>query len=254
MHRRIAALCLVLLGAGMLVVTSALPPSSAAEGPHRRYLPGLAADSAPAPTPTPTPLPGGSPNDTALRVALIIDIDAKELAVGPTGTTIVHITADARANLPSPTEPVVTVSGSFTIAPHPGDAAGCTWTRFFFTDIFNVTFTVSADDSVLASLQAPEWHYTMTCPTADGSTPPQRFPAFGEEGLFLFLLEAMEPYAATPPLYKGGGVRIPMDVVSHACIRRAKGIHVAASTGDVTVTVFVYQQIPGGCPLPRSWP
>jgi hypothetical protein len=236
--RIVARLLVVFIGAGLVVVAVALP-GGAVDLTHRRFVPGLAADSAPAPTatatPTPIPGPGSGPG---LYVALFIDIDAKELAVSGTGTTIVPMSAFVLdVPLPTAQAPMVTAIGTFTIAPHPDDhpdGAVCTWTRFFASDIFGVTFNDTGDLSVMATLQAPEWHYTMTCQSASGSTPPVRFPAFGEEGLFLFLQEAMAPYR------QGSGVRIPMDAVSGSCIKRQEEIFVPASTGDVTVKIWVY--------------
>lgn len=173
---------------------------------------------------------------------MFIDIEAKELGVTGTGTTVVPISAFVLdVPLPTAQAPTVTAIGTFTIAPHPDDHPDaetvCVWTRSFASDIFGATFFDTGDLSVMARLQAPEWHYTMTCQAPGGSTPPVRFPAFGEESLFLFLNEAMMPYRQS---IADPEVRIPMDAVSGGCIKRQKEIVVPASTGDVTLKILVY--------------
>jgi hypothetical protein len=243
-------LVLVSIGIGLAALAVALPNAGeAANLPHRRFVPGLAADSARAPTAVPTAFP--TPIfDTDRRITMFFEIDAKELAVSGTGTTIVHISANVSAPLPSVEQPIVTASGTFTIAPHPGDAVGCTWIRTLTKDTFKVTFFQTTDLSIVANMDAPEWYYTMTCPTDGGRTPPLRSPAFGEEGMFYFLQELMAPYR------QGLGVKLPMGVVSEvpiSCIKR----HVLFQQGTTNFTdgasveVFVYQpDFPGGCLLP----
>jgi hypothetical protein len=245
-------LLLAAVGAGLVLLaatTSSL--GEAADRPHRRFVPGLAADSARAPTPVPTPFPAPI-YDTDRRITMFFEIDAKELAVSGTGFTIVHISANVSAPLPTADQPVVTASGTFTIAPHPGDAVGCTWTRTLTKDTFKVTLFQTTDLSIVANLEAPEWYYIMTCPTDGGRTPPLRFPAFGEEGMFYFLQELMAPYR------QGLGVKLPMDVVSEfpiSCIKR-HGLFQQGPTNftdGASVEVFVYQpDFPGGCLLTPS--
>ncbi len=243
--RFVLPLLLVSIGIGLAALAVALPNAEAADRPHRRYVPGLAADSAPTPTAVPTAFPPPI-FDTDRRITMFFEIDAKELAVSGEGTTVVHISANVSAPLPTVDQPVVTASGTFTIAPHPPDAAGCTWTRTLTKDTFKVTLFHTTDLSVVANLEAPEWYYIAQCPKG----PPVRFPAFGEEGMFYFLQELMAPYR------QGVGVKLPMDVVSEvpiSCIKR-HGLFQqgpTAFTDGASVEVFVYQpDFPGGCLLP----
>lgn len=244
-----APLWMLLFAAGLVALAVAINAGRAEDRPHRRYLPGIAADSAGAPTatPTPTPIPGPGAG-SARRIAMFIEIDAKELSATDTGTTTLHISAQVFAPLPSVDQPVVSATGTWTIAPHPPDEAGCTWTRTVTKDMFAVTFFQTADLSVVANMDAPEWHYTQLCPAGLSFT----YPKFGEEGLFHFLLELMAPYR------QGAGVKLPMDVVSEvpiSCIKR-HGLFEQGSTeftDGASVEVFVYQpDFPGGCLLPAE--
>jgi hypothetical protein len=227
----------------VLLVARQLPGDASAAGKWKMIVVNVAADSAP-PAPTATP-----PFNTDRQIAMLIELEGKELAASGVGFTLVHMTATVSAvDMPTALDPVVTATGTFSIAPHPPDSAGCTWERTMTKDTFKVTFYYTQDLSIVADMETPEWYYTVQCP-APGA-PPIRFPAFGEEGLFHFLREIIEPYR------QGNGVRLPMDVVAEvpvSCIKRHFKVErpETSFTGFISVEVFVYQPgFPGGCLLP----
>lgn|GEM_PF-4172963 len=232
--------------AGLALLGQGSRDGEAAAGPHTRVLPALAADSVPgAATATPTPTPPGGSTGTDLRVTVILRIVALELSVSPTGTTPVLIEADATVDMPGP-QASTAAAGTFSIADHPVDAAGCSWTRFDVSTSFSlVVYNVSAA-GVLMGMTSPEWYYIQQCP-APGA-PPIRFPAFGEESLELFLRDLMTPYYAGPT-----SVLLPLNAAAApGCLKQYGAFsHSGIQADPAQVFVYVHEQ---GCSLPPLLP
>jgi hypothetical protein len=242
LHTRLAVTLLLLVGvSAALFVSERTGNDAAAAGGFRIIVPNLASDSArAAPPPTPTPAPT---SDSQRWVKIFITITAEELAVTSSGTLPVRIFATADAPLPGVLDTPTPVTGTFTISPHGTDSAGCVWTRTITQPNFTMTVGHSGDLSILASIVAPEWFYTMRCP---GNPAAFRFPDFGEEGLFYFLQQVMSPYRV------GNSVRLPTDVDSSGgCLKRSATFRSSSFNGEAQVDVYVYQKDwPGGCLLP----
>jgi hypothetical protein len=236
---------------GMFVVVAALiavvvagrdGDSVGAAGKWKLIVPGVAADSARPPAPTPTPV-----FDTERWIRVEIRIRALELAATGSGTLPVLIHATAEAPVRSALDPPVTVTGDFSITPEGTDAVGCTWTRTDASSDFKMTvyYNSAGNLDALLSFVSPEWHYTVTCPKVGVVT---RSPAFGEEGLQLFLRDLMQPYLTNEV---PNGVRLPMTVASGSepCIKRvAYFIGYGIQTSPAEVAVWVFQpDYPGGC-------
>jgi hypothetical protein len=213
-----------------------------AAGKWKLIVPGVAADSARPPAPTPTPV-----FDTERWIRVEIRIRALELAATGSGTLPVLIHATAEAPMRSALDPPVTVTGDFSITPEGTDAVGCTWTRTDASSDFKMTvhYNTAGNLDALLSFVSPEWHYTVTCPKVGVVT---RSPAFGEEGLELFLRDLMKPYLTNEV---PNGVRLPMTVASggEPCIKRiAYFIGYGIQTNPAEVAVWVFQPgYPGGC-------
>jgi hypothetical protein len=248
-------LALVLLVAGLGATSlwaqrtsdSAVAAAPAAVGPHRRHVAGLAADSANPPAAQPTPV-----FDGARWVRISIRIQAHELGVTATGFKIVPIIATADAPLPSVLDSPAAVAGQFSLSPEGADSVGCTWSAQITKPGFLMTVHHSGDLDILASIDPPEWHYDVTCP---GSPQKLRSPAFGEEGLFLFLRDVMAPYRTT--VNGMDGVRLPtrLDLTRPDCVKRSNSFAMQSVSGYAEVFVYVYQpDFPGGCNFPAVPP
>ncbi len=215
---------------------------AAAAGTHRRIVPGVAADSARPPTPLPTPI-----YDTERWVKVQVRITALELAVTESGTLPVAINATAKARFPGPFDAPITVPGQFSVTDEGTDAL-CDWSRVDVSTDFKMTvyYNSAGNLDLLLSFVSPQWHYSVAC-KAGG---PYRSPAFGEEGLELFLRDLMAPYRTNEV---ANGVRLPMNIVSsptaNPCIKRsAKFSMTGIQTTLAEVFVWVYQaDWPGGC-------
>lgn len=246
---------MLVFAAGLIAVVIAVRDSGpvTAAGKWKLIVPAVAADSARPPAPTPTPV-----FDTERWVRVEIRIRALELAATASGTLPVLIHATAEAPVRNALDPPITVTGDFSITPEGTDAVGCTWTRTDASSDFKMTvyYNSAGNLDVLLSFVSPEWHYTVTCPKVGVVT---RSPAFGEEGLELFLRDLMQPYRTNEV---PNGVRLPMTVTTadhglDPCIRRSA--HFSGSgiqTNPAEVAIWVYQPgYPGACnpelpPLP----
>jgi len=258
--RSIAGLLAFLLGVGVFAYAAEQPGHPVfANGQVRLIVPGIAADSVPGiavPTatasPTTTPPPGGgSPSPEQLWVALRISVQAQDLSFEPDGTTLVAMYASVDAPIPAIAAPPASTPGIFIITPHPPDAVPCTWDRTMSQPNFAMTLVDVATDlsTVHMEMLAPEWFYTVTCPSP---APPLRVPAFGAESLFLYLQFVAAPYRF------GDGVKLPMQAASttDGCVKRQASF--AKDTppfGHAEFHVFIYQKDrPGGCTLPPGLP
>lgn len=250
--RQLLGLFVLAAGLTTFVIAASEGPARAA-GKWKLIVPGVAADSARPPAPTPTPV-----FDSERWVRVEIRIRALELAATGTGTLPVLIHATAEAPVRGALDAPVTVTGDFTITPEGTDAVGCTWTRTDASSDFKMTvhYNPAGNLDVLLGLVSPEWHYTVTCPGAGVVT---RSPAFGEEGLHLFLRDLMQPYLTNEV---PNGVRLPTLVSDAAsglgpCIKRSAYFkHSGIQANPAEVAVWVFQPgYPGGCepalpPLP----
>lgn len=235
---------MLVFAAGLIAVVIAVRESGpvTAAGKWKLIVPAVAADSARPPAPTPTPV-----FDTERWIRVEIRIRALELAATASGTLPVLIHATAEAPVRNAFDPPITVTGDFSITPEGTDAVGCTWTRTDASSDFKMTvyYNSAGNLDVLLSFVSPEWHYTVTCPKVGVVT---RSPAFGEEGLELFLRDLMQPYRTNEV---ANGVRLPMTVASggEPCIKRvAYFIGYGIQTNPAEVAVWVFQPgYPGGC-------
>lgn len=217
--------------------------------PHRAYVAGLASDQpqpTPTPTPTPTPIPGGSPTpEQVLEIYVELSITAREINLDGDGMVDIPIFAAATAHFPMPNDQPVTVQGAVTIAPHPVDAAGCEWARTYVSADFTMTVSppIAGSNGVSLQFEAPEWHYTVTCPT----DPPFiiRVPAFGAQPMLAFLGFAFPEYYG--PFAGGAPLDVPPVSVAPACIVRETVLQRTSLLADATLRAFIYEP---PCPLP----
>ena len=248
MWQRVTCALLALLGlAALLFATERDEERDAdAAGQHVRFLPALAADSVPGattPTATPTPPPGGG-SSSGLVVSLIIRIIALELSVTPTGTTPVLIEAEAEVPMANG-QSSSAAGGTFSIADHPIDAAGCSWNRVDVSTSFSVVVYNVSPAGILLGMTSAQWHYIQQCP---GGAPPIRFPAFGEESLELFLRDVMAPYRTGV-----NEVLLPLNAAAApGCLKQYGAFsHSGIQADPAQVYVYVHEQ---NCPLPPLLP
>jgi hypothetical protein len=235
----------------VLFVRTGDEPAEAANGNFRLFAPGLTNSSAfiPTPTPSPTPTPigggGGGGGNGPLEIYVSLDIIAQEPNTDPDGVIDIPMFAAASADFPAPGDPPVTVSGSVTIGPHPLDAVGCSWPRTYASDDFTMTVLPPQPGSTGVSLlfEAPEWHYTITCPT----NPPTmiRLPAFGEITMLAYLGFAFPEYI--PPTNMP--IDVPVVSVAPDCIKRELNVQRSVQLADVTLRIVIYEP-PCLLPLP----
>lgn len=170
-------------------------------------------------------------------MTVIFDIVALELSTGPTGTTPVQILADATIAMAGPLQ-ASAASGSFSIADHPVDAAGCSWPRTDVTTGFSVIVYEVRQGAILLGMTSPQWHYNIVCP----GVAPIRIPAFGEESLELFLRDLMTPY------YVQGGtaVLLPLQPAAAPGCLKQYGVfsHSGIQAAPALVSIYVHGQ---GC-------
>jgi hypothetical protein len=234
-------------------IRTADDPAEAANGNFRLFAPGLTNSSAFIPTPTPSPTPtqtpigggGGGGGNGPLEIYVSLDIIGQEPQADPDGMVDIPIFAAATADLPGPADAPVTVNGAVTVGPHPPDVAGCTYDRTYASTDFSMTVQPPQPGSTALSIrfEAPEWHYTVTCPT----NPPfiLRFPAFGEQQMLAFV-------GYTFPEF-GPFMNMPIDVpevsVAPDCIKRELNLHRTHQLADVTLRIVIYEP-PCLLPLP----
>ena len=243
----LALACAVFAVAGMWMLGATNRPGAAAAGNFRVFIPGLSSSSAAAtPTPTPTPIGGGGGGGDGgpLDIYVSLEIVAQEPNTDPDGMVDIPIFAAASAHLPGPLDPPVTVTGTVTIGPHPVDAAGCTWARTYASDDFTMTVLPPQPGSTGVSLlfEAPEWHYTISCPEAGVVT---RLPAFGELQMLAFVGYAFPEYVSPT----GAPVDVPEVSVAPDCIKREVNLHRSVQLADVILRVVIYEP-PCLLPLP----
>jgi hypothetical protein len=215
---------------------------AAAAGAFQIVVPNIAADVVAA---RPRPTPTAAPFDSDRWVNIQMNITAKELAVGPSGTVEVPIVVSASAKLPTVLEGPVTVTGTAFVQPHVVDSAGCTWSRTFSNPEFKMTVYYSGDLSVIVSADGPDWYYDVICPPSSRTV---RFPASGSVPLRLYLQYTMAAYRVAD------GVRLPTEVISEtpiSCLKRKGTFNQTAFNAHAVIQVYVYQPgFPGGCLLP----
>lgn len=246
MGKRVALALISFSGllAGLMLVLQLAGPSAEAALAHRRFLLGIAADSAPVPataTPTSTPVPGSGPQG-GLLVTVIIRIRALELAATATGTKPVMINAEASVPMPTAQQVVNVAAGTFSITEVGVDDAGCAWDRTDESTTFSVAVYHTSDLSVVLGIVSPEWHYTILCP---GGAPPIRSPAFGEESLELFLRDLMEPYRSP----NVNTVQLPLSAPATPGCLKGYGAFSDSGIQADPAQVFVYLH-ETGCALP----
>jgi hypothetical protein len=229
-------------------VTAAATPLATAPA-----VPTPSAQPTPTPTPSPTPSPtltpaGVSPSDPELWVNIQMSIEAQELAVSASGQSPILISTTSSGRIPAAGEPATVVTGLASVTQHAVDDAGCAWTRTFTKPDLEMTVFDSGDSSVLVGVDGPDWYYMVQCP-GNPPPPPLRSPAFGEEGIRLFLQTVFSNER------EADGVRLPTSPYAGGagCVKRSALIRRSSGFADVTVSVFVYQaNVPGGCVLPIS--
>lgn len=239
---------LVAVIAGTWASHSLNGPAGAAQGSTGLFVPGLTKGSSAIATPTPTPTPigggGGGGDSGALDIHVSIKIIAREASTDPDGMVDIPINAAATAHLPGPLDQPVTVGGTVTIAPHPVDAAGCTWARTYAKTDFTMTVRPPEPGSndVSLTFEAPEWHYAISCPEPGYVT---RFPAFGEQTMLAFLRYTFPEYA--PPA--GLPLPVPPVQVAPACFKREATFQRSVDLADATIRIVIYQP---HCELPLA--
>jgi hypothetical protein len=238
---------LAIAGASLaLVAVQSENNTASAADSFKIIVPNVAADSAlarPRPQPTPTVA-----FDSDRWVNIQMNITAKEAAVSASGQVDVPISVAANAKIPTVLEGPITVTGHAFVQPHVTDSAGCVWSRTFTNPDFKMTVFYSADLSVIASVDGPEWYYIVQCPGSSGQLPPVRFPLSGSIPLYGYLQTTMGAYRV------GNGVRLPMDVISEfpiSCLKRTRTFDESAFNAHAVIQVYVYQpDFPGGCLVP----
>jgi hypothetical protein len=92
----------------------------------------------------------------------------------------------------------------------------------------------AGSNAISLLFEAPEWHYTISCPNAGVVT---RLPAFGELTMLAYLGYAFPEYA--PP--GGSPLVVPPVSVAPDCIKREVNLHRTVQLADVRLRVVIYE-------------